>query len=145
MTSDKAYDAHQRLDALVARVGALEGDANWTDTGAMAASWGKGVGYFKYKLMLPGIVAIAAKALTVGTVADGTTILSNANGLQAGYTPGSAQQLVASTNSLKTSPVNASFLEPCWLEFEPGGGVQCFGVQSSATFLNCFGVIYTDI
>jgi hypothetical protein len=149
VTSEKSYDNAQRLDLLIPRLGALEtataGDTGWTDTGSLTSGWGKGSGYFKYRKLLPGVVLIAAKALTVGTVADATQILSNANGLGSGYQPAAAQQLNATTNSLKTSPVNASFLEPAWLEFEPGGGVQVFGVQSSATFLNCFGLIYTDI
>jgi hypothetical protein len=147
MTSEKSYSTEQRLNALIAALGPLGSfvpDASWTDTGSLTASWGKGSGFFRYKRILPNIVAVAAQALTVGTVADATTILTNANGLGSGYRPGSAQQVVASTNSLKTSPVNASFLEPCWLEFETGGGVQCFGVQASATFLNCYGLIFTD-
>ena len=145
--SEKAYTTEQRLNGLVAALGPLASfvpDAGWTDTGSMNSGWGKGSGFFRYKKILPSVVAIAVKGLTVGTVADATTILTNANGLPSGYQPAGAQQLVASTNSLKTSPVNASFLEPCWLEFEPGGGAECFGVQSSATFLNCFGLIFTD-
>lgn len=147
MTSEKSYGTEARLNALITGMGSLAGftpDAGWTNTGALTAGWGKGgAGFLRYKLILPGVVAIAAVALTPGTVADATTICTNANGLGSGYQPGWAQQLVATTDSLKTSPVNSSYLEPAWLEFEPGGGVQCFGVQASATFLNCTGLIFT--
>lgn len=149
MTSEKAYDNAARLDALVARVAALEGagigaDTSWTDTGSMAASWGKGTGYFKYKFICTGVVMIAAQALTIGTDTDGTTILTNANGLSSAYRPLGPKQIMASTNALRTGAVGTA-TEPAWLEIQAGGGVQCFGFALAATFGNCFGVFTTDL
>jgi hypothetical protein len=150
MTSEKSYSTEARLAALVARVAALEAagigaDASWTDTGGLTASWGKGTGYFKYKFIATGVVMVAAQGLTVGTAADATTILSNANGLTSAYRPAGPKQIPATTNDIKTSPVAGTSFEGSWLEFETGGGVQCFGVGAAATFLNCFGIFTTDL
>lgn len=158
MTSEKTYDNAQRLDALVGRTGtlesqvatlqaqvtALQGDASWTDTGGLTNSWGKGTGYLRYKLISPGWVALAAQALTIGTDTDGTTIITAANGLPTGYRPGGPKQIMASTNALRTGAVGTA-TEPCWLEIQSGGSIQCFGIAVAATFLNCFAAFPIDI
>lgn len=142
--SELAWESRLRLDRHFTNDLHMPAPGGWIDTGSMTGGWGKGSGFFRYKYLTQGVTAIAAKALTLGTVADGTTILTNANGLPAGVAPGSAQQLLASTNSLKGSPVTSGGFEPAWLEFEPAGSVQCFGCVLAATFLNCFGLIFTD-
>jgi sugar (pentulose or hexulose) kinase len=146
MNSEKAAETARRLDAHFANDYHLPPVTDsWHDVGPMSASWAKSGGFFKYSLLMPGVVAIAAQALTPGTVSDGTTILTAANGLPAGYLPSHPAQLVATTNFLKTAPVGTASYEPAWLEFEVGGSVQCFGFGLSATFANCFGLIFTTI
>lgn len=119
---------------------------SWHNTGAMTASWGKGTGFFKYKL-LPGdgMVMVAAQGLVPGTVADGTTILTAANGLPAGYRPSTNKPVVADTNYLKTAPVGTGSFENARLNFNSDGSVQCSGFGTAATFCNCYGTFPLDI
>lgn len=145
MTSEKTVDNAQRIDALVARIAALEGDSSWTDTGGMTGTWSKASGYFKYKFIGKGIVMVAAQNLIPGTVADGTTILTAANGLAAAYRPAGPKQLPCTSNFIKTAPVGSGSFEGSWFEFEAGGSVQCFGFGTAATFANCFGIFTTDL
>jgi hypothetical protein len=151
MTSDKAYDIERRYNALVpalaARVTALEAAADtWHDTGSMTNGWGKGTGYFKYRLLLPGVVIVAAKDLTctTATVADGTTILTAANGLNPNsYQPAANHIVNAWTDQTRIAV--GSNVESCGLKFITDGSVQCLGVGGSATTLNCYGLVFTDI
>jgi hypothetical protein len=143
MTSEKAYDNSQRLDLLVPRVGAVEslvGTDSWHDTAGMANGWGKGTGYFKYTLIVPGLVGVAWDGLTLGTVADGTTILSAANGLPSGYRPAVGRKLCSTTDVIK---VNGAAFEMASFEFESGGSVQCFGFGTAATYASGTGFYAT--
>jgi hypothetical protein len=143
MTSDKSYDVEQRLSGLIA----AGPDASWTDTGSMTGSgWGKGSGYFRYKLLMAGVVVVAVKDLTISgtaTVADGTTILSAANGLNSGYRPGANQIRNAWTDEERIAV--GSNVESCGLKFVTDGSVQCLGIGPVATTLNCAALLFTDI
>ena len=148
MTSEKSYSTEQRLNALIAALGPLATfvpDASWTDTGSMTNSWSKASGFFKYKLLLPGVVAVCAQALTPGTVSDGTLIVSAANGLGSGYRPSTNKSIVADTNFLKTAPVGTGSFENARLTFVSDGSVTCNGFGLSATYCNLSGLIFTDI
>ena len=141
MTSEKSQDNAQRIDAHIGDgLAHPPVDSSWTDTGSMSAGWGKGTGFFKYKMILPGVVMFVAQGLTCGsaTVLDGTTILSNANGFAAGYRPGTAKTFPAYSDTLKVSPNTASFPEAAALQVQSGGGVQCIGIGAAATLVHCW-------
>jgi hypothetical protein len=114
----------------------------WHDTGAMKSSWGKGTGYFKYKLLADGNVQIAAKGLTTGTVVDFTEILSAANGLPAGYQPTTSKHFPCYTDNIKAG--SATF-EVAALLFAADGSVQCLGFNTSATVAHCYAIMPIDI
>ena len=175
MTSEKSYSAHARLDthiaggghndltALTARVAALEsltGSGTMSDlgalieTGALANGWGKssGAGYLKYQ-RIGRLCFIYARDLSPGTVADGTTICSAANGLASTCRPSADVALVANTNDLKTGsgtnntgsfPVSIS-KETCSLHFLTDGSITVTGVTLQATFLDCYGAFHLDV
>lgn len=147
MTSDKSYTSEQRLNGLVPRVGTVEGYTSWmnasppvfdhwADTGGMANGWGKGSGFFKYVHILPRLVLFHADGLTTGTVSDGTTILSAANGFPTGYVPPVALTFPAWTDNLKTS----TSYEGAQFTVNIDGSVTCRGFATSATVACCWGL-----
>jgi hypothetical protein len=148
MTSEKSYATEQRFNVLIAALGPLatfQPDASWTDSGSLTAGWGKGSGYFRWKLILPGVVGIAVKDLTVGTTTtDGTTILSAANGLT-GYTGSTNKRLSAYVDIQRLDAVHTTNPNGVALSFITDGSVQCYGVAASATILSCYGLYFKDI
>lgn len=118
----------------------------WHDTGAMTGTgWGKGSGYFKYRLLPDGTVMVAAKDLTIAggaAVADGTTILSAANGLPAAYAPVTNKIIPAYSDVLK---VNGGAFEAAAFKFVNDGSVQCLGFSTAATTADCYAVFPVDI
>lgn len=118
----------------------------WHDTGGLANSWGKGTGFFKYKL-LPGdgMVMVAAQGLNPGTVADGTVICVAANGLGAAWRPATAKAMVADTNQIKVNGVGTGAFENARLNFLPDGSITCSGFGTAATYCNCYGTFPLDI
>lgn len=151
MTSEKSYDNAQRLDALVGRVGTLEGGAgwldtgnnvfdSWQDTGGLANGWGKGSGFWKFVHILPRLVLFHAEGCTVGTVADGTTILAAANGFPSGYRPPAVLSFPAWTDNLKSG---TSSYEGAQVSVQTDGSVTVRGFSTAATVMNAWGIFPT--
>lgn len=148
MTSDKSYDNALRLDALVPRVGTLEGlvpGDTMHDMGTMTAGWSKATGFIKYTLLLPGVVGIAIKDLqcTGATVTDGTTIVGSGQGLPSGYQPATNKTLVAYCDVLRI--VSGSNNEAAALRFINDGSIQCVGIAASATIVSCYGLLFINV
>jgi hypothetical protein len=116
MTSEKAYDNAQRLDDLIG------GQTDWVDTGAMSASWAKG-GFLRYRRDLAGNTHLQGQNLTVGTAANGTIILSSANGLPAGFRIGTFAYFPVRQDNVATQ-VAAVYVGN-------DGHLECFGVGSA--------------
>jgi hypothetical protein len=166
MTSEKSVSTEQRMAALVPRVGTAETTISsqtttlashtstlasidtdsWQDTAGMTAGWGKGSGFFKFRKIFPDLVIFFAQGLTCSgaTVADDTTILSGANGFPSGYRPSTAKAFMAYTDDLKVG-IHSGPAEAAQLAIQTGGSVQCRGIGTSATVLNCWGIFPTDI
>lgn len=145
MSSELAWEARQRLDRHFGTDYHLPApDASWTSVGTMTGGWSKASGFFMYRRLMPGVVAIAAKDLqcTGATVANGTTILAVAQGLPGSYQPSTNKVLVAYCDVLKVSGIG---YEAAALKFVNDGSVQCLGVSTGATILSCYGLLYTDI
>lgn len=153
--SEKSYTSEQRINALIPRIGALEGGAgwldasppvfdHWQDTGGLQNGWGKGSGFFKFVLLLPRLVLWKAEGLTCSgaTVADNTVILSSANGFISGYRPPSAFSFPAFTDDLKVGS-HSGPAEAAQLAVQTDGSVQVRGVGTSATVLNSWGIFPT--
>jgi hypothetical protein len=162
VTSEKAVDTSQRMDLLVPRVGTLEPTVSalqsgagwltnsppvydsWQDTGGLQNGWGKGTGFFKFVHILPRLVLWHAEGLTCSgaTVADGTVILSSANGFTTGYRPPAAHTFPAYTDDLKVG-THSGPAEAAQLAVQTDGSVQVRGVGTSATTLSSWGIFPT--
>jgi hypothetical protein len=67
--------------------GPVPSAATWQTFGALANGWAKAGGSYKYRLMGDNSVEVIMQNMTVGTSANGTTIITSANGLQVGWRP----------------------------------------------------------
>lgn len=103
---------------------------------AMTNGWGIG-GHAKYLLDPLGNLVVSFKDLTVGSVADGTTIWA-AGSLPAAYAPPNNRRVVCFNDGIKTVGGN---LEAPALEFETDGSVQCYGFAAGATRADLFATI----
>jgi hypothetical protein len=151
MTSEKAYDNAQRLNAAIPRIGALESGAgwltnsppvfdHWQDTAGLQNGWGKGTGYWKFVHILPRIVWFKCEGLTTGTATDGTIILSSANGFPSGYRPPDVHSFPAWTDNLK---VGTATYEGAQIAVQTDGSVTIRGFNASATVLASWGMFPT--
>ena len=118
-------------------------ETGWTTIGSMASGWSKTSGIFSYRMFPGGLVAIKCQNIVPdGTnVADGTTIVTTANGLPAAYRPANVQRLVGWGDAGKS---NGSFFESCGFQFQTDGSVQCFGFSTAARRADVYGFIYTS-
>jgi hypothetical protein len=117
MTSEKTYDVEQRLNDL------LDAQTDWIDTGAMSNSWAK-VGFLRYRRDLAGNTHLQAQNITVGTTANGTTILSSANGLPPGFRIGNFAYFAIRQDNVPTGNVPAVYVGT-------DGHLECYGVGSA--------------
>lgn len=156
MTSEKSYDNASRLDALVARVAALEAApagptvtiGNWNDTSAMSNGWGKGAGWFKYQhwtINGTNWLYLSAKLLTPGTVADGTQIVTTA--LASFYQPATAVRFPVWTYDVKGGPgtPTAGPAEMAGFELQADGTIHTFGVFVNSSRVDCNVLIPLDL
>lgn len=152
MTSEKSYNSEQRLNALVPRVGTIEGYASWLgasppmyetwqDTAGLANGWGKGTGFWKFVHILPRLVMFHVEGITTGTVADGTTILTSANGFPAGYRPPAAHTFAVFTDNIKTGTAT---YEMAMIAVQTDGSVTIRGFNTSATVMSGAGLFPTQ-
>lgn len=124
MTSEKSYDTQQRLDDLV------QAQTDWADFGSYTASWSKSTGVYRYRKDLAGNVHVQMAVLLVGTTTNGTTILSSANGLPAGFRIGNFAYFPVRTD--QTAAQSAAFY--CGSD----GHFECFGIGATATRCDCY-------
>lgn len=162
MTSEKSYATEQRLNQLrsdlsgYATTGSLSSyelhsalgpfaeynnQTSWTDTGGLSNGWGKGAsGFFKYMRFFSNVWFVAAHGLTVGTTTDNTTILTNA---AFGIAAATNHYLPAYADVIKL--VTGSNSEAAALRFNTDGTVSCYGIASTATIVDCYGILFVDI
>jgi hypothetical protein len=117
MTSEKSYDTQQRLDDLVG------GQTDWADFGSYSNSWAKSTGVYRYRRDLAGNTHVQMSVLTVGTTTNGTTILSSANGLPAGFRIGSFAYFPVRQDNI-ASQIAAIYVGS-------DGHFECFGVGAA--------------
>lgn len=115
--SEKAAATEARLDAIMSQ------QTDWADTGAMSAGWAK-AGFLRYRRDRAGNTHVQGQNLTVGTTANGTTILSSANGLPAGFRIGSFAYFPIRQDNVPTGNVPAVYVGS-------DGHLECFGVGSA--------------
>jgi hypothetical protein len=138
------------LDDRVAALEALTGSGTMSDrgtlteSGSLSNSWTKngGDGYFKYQ-RIGRLCFIFVRNLYPATTADGTVVLSAANGLPSSCRPAKTVSLEVNTNALKAGPGTPGVMTAS-LHFEADGSVTCWGIQMQATYVDCFGSFNID-
>jgi hypothetical protein len=108
-----------------ARLGAVLGlQTDWADFGSYSNGWAKSTGVYRYRRDLAGNTHVQMSVLTVGTTANGTTILSSANGLPAGFRIGSFAYFPIRQDNVPTGNVPAIYVGA-------DGHFECYGVGSA--------------
>jgi hypothetical protein len=115
--SEKAYETAARLDNIVSTA------TDWIDFGAMANSWSKASNPCHYRRLIGGAVYIEMQNITPGTTANGTTIISSANGLPAGFRPGHALWIPVRQDNVATQTAAVCI--------NTDGHLECWGVGSA--------------
>lgn len=107
-----------------ARLGAVLGlQTDWVDTGPLSAGWAKG-GFARYRRDMAGNTHVQFQNITVGTTANGTTILSSANGLPAGFRIGSFAYFPIRQDNVPSANVPSVYVGS-------DGHMECFGVGAA--------------
>jgi hypothetical protein len=123
MTSEKSYDTQQRLDALV------QAQTDWANFGSFLNGWGPAT-LARYRIDLAGNVHVQFEVLSPGTTTNGTTILSSANGLPAGFRIGNFTYMPVRSDAL-AAQAPAIYVGS-------DGHMECFGIAAAATRVDCY-------
>jgi hypothetical protein len=119
------------------------GGTSWANMGSMSASWTVG-GLAKWRLTGDGLLVLAWRNLNPGTLTDGTTIWSAANGLPAAARPATLKVIGGVTDHMS----NPSSLgtESCAVVLNTDGSVQVQGLAgASVTRLDVCGTYPIDV
>ena len=143
MTSEKSVLTETRFNALITGGGSVLTEAAWTDFGTYSAGWAKvGGANYRFRMIFggpaAGLVMVQMQNLNAssGTTTNGTTILSAANGLPAGYRPGVASWIPVRCDNEGSQ--TSAFM------FGPDGHVECWGIGATATRVDVNVIFYAE-